>query len=328
MDRRDVLATLLAAPLLTVANSAAYSRRKRIGFVAGTTPQKALAANPLAFNGSRTLVEVLEQRGWRVGTDVEILWRSAEGRLETLGPIYDELIALPVDVLVIFADLDGATARTRTIPIVLNGYGASTHLKSENSKNFPSNVTGTLWSYPESGAKTLEVLKAAVPGARRVAVAVNERIEGVSLPDGMVDAARWLGISLIHAPYSLDRPDEGLDRARAAGAQALLVRATTGTSFPDRLKTLVAWLRRHRMPSIHGNLQAAESGGLLAYGPDQMEIYRRTAHFVDRALRGTRPADMPLEQPALKLVANVEAARAIGITIPKAVLLQADKVIG
>jgi putative ABC transport system substrate-binding protein len=328
VDRRSALAALAVIPLLAHPAFATPGRRKRVGWVAGAASQRELAANPRAFTTSRAAVDGLRSLGWIVGHNLEFVWRSAEGDYQRLGAIYDELVAMPVDVLVVQQRADLAVARTQRIPIVINGTGSSSHLKSESSKNFPANVTGMLWAHTETSGKTLSLLAAVVPQARRIAVAFDERVTGEMSPT-LEDAARTLSMSLIPAPYAVDSPAPGLDRARAAGAQAVYFRSTAGAVWPSRQKPLHAWARRHQMTVIHAYPEAVETGGLMGYGPYLADLAKRAPYFIDRLLRGARPEDMPLEQPnVLRLFVNLEAARAIGVTIPQQVLLQADKVIG
>ena len=285
-------------------------------------------ANPRGFTTSRVALEVLPKLGWVAGQNLEIVWRSGENDHKRLEAIYDELIAMPVDVLVVHERPDLAWERTQRIPIVLNGIGASSHLRSEAGRHFPANVTGTLFGHPETSPKTLSLLKAVAPQAKRVAVA---RYEGrdIEFSDALRDAARALSVSLIPAPYSPESPAAGLDRALAAGAQAVYFRSSPGSVWPRRQKALHEWARRQRVPVIHSQPEAAETGGLMGYGPSQAEQAGRVPYFIDRLLRGARPQDLPLEQPdVLRLFVNQEAARAIGVTFPRELLLQADKVIG
>lgn len=327
MDRRAAVTTLLAAPLLGYSGGSLAAVRKRVGLLAFASTQSEMIANPRAFYSQQGLLDGLLELGWHEGRDVEFVWRSAEGKRERIRTLLDELIAMPVDVLVLNFWTEEAAARTRSIPIVLNMVGSSDHLRSDGSRNFPANITGTLWHYPESQGKALELLKAVVPKIRHVGVAYDERREGTPTKE-LLQAAQSLNVSLVPAPYSLDAPDAGLDRARAAGAEALYFMANPGTQYPARHKLLHPWIRRHRIAAIHLNLEAADTGGLIAYGPDTLASRRRTAYFVDRLLRGAKPEDLPLEQPkTLRLIVNVAAARAIGVTVPREIVLQADRLI-
>lgn len=135
-------------------------------------------------------------------------------------------------------------------------------------------------------------------------------------------------LTLIPAPYDLDDPMPGLERAARLGAQAYYFHANSGTQRRHRQDALHNWTVMRRVPAIHANLEAADAGLLMAFGPDEQAIYARTPHFVDKILRGAKPADLPLEQPAInRFVVNLRTARAIGVVIPPEVLLQADRVI-
>jgi putative ABC transport system substrate-binding protein len=328
MDRRYAVAALLAVPLLARAAMAANAKHvKRVGYVSYNLPQEALAANPRAFVAPPLLIDGLRHLGWREGENIEFVWRSAEGQAERHGAIFDELIAMPVDVLVIYGNWEDAASRTRTIPIVIHSSGSAEHLRSERSKNFPVNLTGVLARYPETHGKALSLLNATVPKARRVAVAFGGRPTDAALYPSLTEPARSLGLSLIPAPYDLDAPVAGLQRGRDAGAEGFYF--VPAVHVPSRHRLVEAWLTRHRIPAIYGSVETAEAGGLMAYGPNLQLLYRRLPFFVDRILRGARPEDLPLEQPAaLQLVVNLRAARAIGLVVPPDVLLQADRVIG
>ena len=328
MERRTFMATLagglLAAPLAAEAQQAA--KVPRIGYLANN-PAGSLHLTEAFLQGLRDL-------GYVEGRNLVIEYRAAEGKWDRFPALAAELVALKVDVIVAANSLAVLPAKqaTRTIPIVFTavpdavGSGFVTSLARPGS-----NVTGLSGLSPELGGKCLELLKQAVPGVSRVAVlwhpgAYGERTEKDMLKAAEV-AGRALGMRLhfveARGPADFDRAFSDMTRARA-GALTVL---TSGMFFNER-RRLVDLAAKNRLPAVYLWREGVDAGGLMSYGANIADLYRRAATYVDKILKGAKPADLPVEQPTkFELVINLKAAKTLGLTIPPSVLGRADEVI-
>lgn len=330
--RRGALAAAAAVALGWLLRADAKDRAYRIGFVANTIPVGDLERRASAHPAPRLLEDGLRERGWQEGRNIQFLWRSAESRYERLPAIFEELARAPVDVLVVFGTAEEAVKATSTIPIVMVSAGSP--LDSGLAKSYArpgGNVTGMAASGSgEMTAKRLALLKEAVPGVTRVAFLVlTARTGGLGTfaPATEIGAAK-LGISLFREPFELDKLDEAFASAVARGANAVLMPDWAELHWTRNQQVVHELAIRHKLPVMHGWPSAAESGGLMAYGVDDLAAYRRLAYFVDRILRGARPSELPIEQPSVfRFLVNVGAARRIGLVLPHATLLAADRVI-
>lgn len=316
---------LLATGALLIAPGSARAQRARvhrIGFISPTAPGP---RNDAFRQGLREL-------GYIEGRDVVIEMRFAEGRPERLPALVEELIRLNIDVLVVGATIGARAARnaTATIPIVFAGSsdpvagGIVTNLARPGG-----NVTGFSTAYGDGFAgKWLELLAAAVPGlSRAAALWSSSNAAASSFVSELQGAARTLhaGLDVHHAgdPAELDRELAAIGRN---GAQGLIV--TPSPFAATQRDTLVRFAASRRLPAIYFDESFADAGGLMSYGPDIADTYRRAASHVDRILKGARPGDLPVEQPTkFHLVFNLRTARAIGLVIPQSLLLRADRVI-
>jgi putative tryptophan/tyrosine transport system substrate-binding protein len=276
----------------------------------------------------------LREFGYIEGQNIAIEYRYAEGNRDRYPELAAELVRLKVDIIVVSGgDLQTQAAKnaTKTIPIVMVGGGTDPVEAGlvESLARPGGNVTGLTNLTRELGGKRLELLKEAVPKLARVAVlyepasppTLREVKEILPVP------VRELGLALqpwevrnadgfekVFAALNKDRPD-GL----YVPASALLA---------ANQKRIVGFALKSRLPSVFGNREAVDSGGLMYYGADQADIYRRVAYYVDRILKGTKPADLPVEQPTkFELMINLKTAKQIGVTIPQSLLYRADKVI-
>ena len=264
-----------------------------------------------------------------------IEYRDAEGKSERLPALAAELVALKVDVIVAAAGNHIALAAkqaTRTLPIVFAavvdpvGSGLVASLARPGG-----NITGASTLSPELVGKRLELLTLAVPGVSRVAVlwlpgALGERTEKDMLKEADV-AARALGVQLqfveARGPADLDRAFSDMTRARA-GALTVL----PSNMFLREHSRLVDLAAKHRLPAVYTVKEYVDAGGLMSYGPNVADLFRRAATYVDRILKGAKPGDLPVEQPTkFELVINLKTARTLGLTIPPSVLSQADRII-
>ena len=266
--------------------------------------------------------------GWVENRNLVLDRRFTHGDGTQIAPLTAELLALQPDVFVAPFDTMAlaAAASTATVPIVFAGgldpvgYGLIKSLSQPGR-----NVTGFSVGGHELGAKVLSLLKEAVPALRVVGVLVGNRDR--YKVESLEEAGRQLGLRLVQ--FELSQPDD-IDAAfqafAKAGAGGVMDFAGTPSTFEvrDRLATLAL---KYRLPMVVLSGQA-ESGGLLSYGPNIPDVFRRTAELVDQILRGAKPADIPVEQPNVyDLVINLRTARAIGVTFPRSVLLRATRVI-
>jgi putative ABC transport system substrate-binding protein len=318
-----VILILLAGARLADAQSAGDVRR--IGYLSNTT----LAGNRLLLEA---FVEGLRDRGWIEGRNVAIEYRWAEGRPERLPGLAAELVRLKVDVIVTLGTPPSVAAKqaTQTIPIVMVSAADPVRLGLVASLARPGgNVTGTSYDVElEVFGKQLELFKEMLPGLRRVAILSNAGNPTQEIAAGKVKvAAQSLGLQLQHLP--VHRPTEfdgafGAMRNKHADGLLVLVDAFF-VLHRSRLAELAA---KNRLPSMFGFRQFVDAGGLMSYGPSASELFRRTAGFVDRILKGARPADLPVEQPTrFELVINLGTAKALGLNVPQPLLLRADQVV-
>ena len=263
-----------------------------------------------------------------------IEYRDAEGKFERLPALAAELVALKVDVIVAPGTPAALAAKqaTRTLPIVFAAAADPVTSGLVTSLARPGgNVTGLSVLAPELVGKCLEQLKQAVPGVSRVAVlwqpgALGERTEKDMLKGAEV-AARALGVRLqfveARGPADFDRAFSEMTRARAG---ALTV-CGSAMFFIER-RRLVDLAAKNRLPAVYPLREYVDAGGLMAYGPNLADLFRRAATYVDRILKGAKPGDLPVEQPTkFELVINLKTAKALGLTIPPSLLPRADQVI-
>jgi putative ABC transport system substrate-binding protein len=327
MDRRDTVLALLAlgaAPFAAEAQQVA--KVARIGW---------LGANPAPGRRMReAFLQSLGDLGYVEGRNVVIEYRFAEGKLERYPALAAELVALKVDVIVAPITPAALAARkaTRTIPIVFAGVGDPITDGLVTSLARPGgNVTGLSSLLPELVGKCLEQLKQAVPGVSRVAVlwqpdAVPERTEKDMLKAAEV-AARALGVRLqvveARGPADLDRAFSDMTSARASALTVL-----PGNTFFSERRRLVDLAAKNRLPAVYSLREFVDDGGLMSYGPDFTDMFRRAATYVDRILKGAKPGDLPVEQPTkFELIINLKTAKDLGLTIPQSMLARADEVI-
>jgi putative ABC transport system substrate-binding protein len=299
----------------------------RIGYLSGS-----LAAGPHLPEAFR---QGLRDLGYVEGHNVVIEYRDAEGKLERLPALAAELVALKVDVIVAGGPPHALAAKqaTRTLPIVFTAVGDPVTDGLGTSLARPGgNVTGLSTSAaPEIVGKRLELLKQAIPGVTRVAVlwqpgALGERTNKDMLKAAEV-AARALGVRLqfveARRPADFDRAFSDITGARAG---ALIVLGSP-MFFAER-RRLVDLAAKNRLPAVYSARDSVDAGGLMAYGPNFADLFRRAATHVDKILKGANPADLPVEQASkYELVINLKTAKALGLTIPPSLLQRADQVI-
>ena len=276
-------------------------------------------------------IQGLRDLGYVEGKNISIVYRTAEGRTEPFGDLAAELVGLKLDVIV--ADTTGVALAlkklTSSIPIVMAGSTDPVGSGLVASIARPGrNVTGLTGLAEEIGGKQLELLKDVVAGLNRVAILRPRGIANDIFVKYTESTAHALGIKII--PLVFRGPEEFEDAIRFAikeRVKGLIDRSGPSVSIADR-KRLVALTLKNRLPAISTFPSWVENGGLLTYGADRNVIYRRVAVYVDKILKGAKPADLPVEAPTkFELIINLKAAKQIGLTIPPNVLARADKVI-
>jgi len=314
---------LLATILLTTAPPAEAQQPGKIpwiGYLAGAGS----GPSPAFMQGMRDL-------GYVEGKNIGFVFRTAEGRSERFADLAAELVRLKVDIIVADSTNPSSAAKkaTGTIPIVMTTSGDPVGSGLVASFARPGgNVTGLTSVSGELGGKLLELLKETVPGLNRVAILMLPGPVNDLFVKEMEPSARALGVKLI--PLVFRGPEDFEDAFRSATkerANGLIARPGPSTSAVD-FKRLVELTVKNRLPALSTANGWVDAGGLISYGADRKMMYRRAATYVDKILKGTKPADLPVEAPMkFEFEINLKTAKQIGLTIPPNVLARAQKVI-
>ena len=325
---RSLVAILLVVGLFTAplaAEAQQAGKVYRVGHLSGSGEATSQASINAFREGMRALGYV-EGQNWVLDE------QYAEGKVERLASLAQELIQRTPDVLLVSTTpgIVAAKAATSTIPIVMVlvadpvGTGIVPSLARPGG-----NITGVTTIVAELAGKRLEILKEIVPTASRIAVLVNpDNPAARPQMQSAEAAARRLGVELrpvleVRSAGDLERAFGAAVRARAHGALRMI--DPLQSMLRKEMASLAA---KHRLPVMYPSRQDVEAGGLVAYGTNLPEQFRQAATFVDKLLRGTKPADLPVEQPTrFELVINMKTAKALGLTIPQSVLVRADEVI-
>ena len=322
---KKIIVWMLATLLLITASLANAQQPKMptIGWL-GLRP-------PSAGGGRELFAREFRALGYVEGKNFAFEYRNAENQVDRLPSLADELIRLKVDVLFTPSLNEALAAKkaTKTIPIVFAGVGDPVASGLVESLARPGgNVTGFSTIAPVLAGKRLELLKETIPRISRVAVLWNPKTHGAeqSWKESQL-AARELGLQLHSTEVnSADRFDGAFQETIKAGSGALSV--ISSPFLNTNQKRIADLALKHRLPAIYAREDFADSGGLMSHGPDRTEPYRRAAVYVDKILKGTKPAELPVEQPTkFELVINLQTAKQIGLTIPQWVLVKADRVI-
>jgi putative ABC transport system substrate-binding protein len=280
---------------------------------------------------SSVFLQELRTLGWTEGQNMTVEYRWASGRFDRLATLAAELVRLNVDVIVVSDTLAIGAAQhaTTTIPIVMLSAPDPVAWGYVASLAHPGgNITGVGGLVQELSGKLLELLKEAVPQVTQVAVLVYSRQPDTGqLVSETTRAARALGVqpSLLEVQGASEL-GRAFDTAAKEGDGALLI--LPGLFFSVRAKQLATLAVKYRLPAIYWHRQFVEQGGLMAYGPNTAAMWRRVAAFVDKILKGAKPADLPVEQPTqFELVINLKTAKELDLTIPPTLLFLADEVI-
>ncbi len=325
--RKKILVSLLPTVVLTfvcLAEAQQPGKVARIGFLIGAAHSAILARTEAFRQGLREL-------GYVEGQDIVIEWRSSEGQLDRLPALAAELKHLKVEVIVTTGSgvTRAAKDATVTIPIVMvqdndpvgNGFVASLARPG-------GNITGLAILAPEISGKQVELLKETVPRLSRLAALGSSNSPGIAQASKEVElAAGALGVKLQYLDVRDSKDLEIAFRAASKGrADALLV--LTGAVLNSQRKQITDLAAKSRLPAIFPFPEYVEAGGLMSYGASFTDLYQRAATYVDKILKGAKPAHLPVEQPKkFELVINLKTAKQIGLTIPESVLYRVDRVI-
>jgi putative ABC transport system substrate-binding protein len=324
-DRRAFVATLAAGALLLprAAPAQPAGRVARVGYL---TPSSVSVRG-----GMPALRQRLRDLGYVEGRDIRFEIRGANEDFERLPDLAADLVRSGVDLIVAVSSpaIRAAENATSTIPIVMvSGTDPVAGLFVSSLARPGGNVTGVTTYLPELAGKRLEVLRECVPGLRRVAVLANLRNPSSAAEARETEAAARtmaLEIQVADARLPEQYPDAFASMTRS-GARAVFV--TADPVLSSNRERIIQLAASHRLPAMYEWPEIVEAGGLLSYGPTLAEINTRVAAYVDKILKGAKPADLPVERPTrLELAVNLKTAAALGITIPPAVVARARRVI-
>jgi ABC-type uncharacterized transport system substrate-binding protein len=320
----------LSAMLLALCVSAQAQQAKKVPRIGYLALVDAAGESPRA----EAIRQALRERGYIEGQNIAIEYRYAEGKQGRAPELAAELVRLKVDVIVATgggSSIQAAMNATKTIPIVMAGQGSDPVVAGfvQSLARPGGNVTGFTILSPDLSGKRLELLKQAVPKAARIAVLYNPSgaASVLEVKELLPVAARALKLAIqlfeVRANEDFDKMFASINKQRP---DALHVSGST--LLRANRKRIVDFAIKSRLPSMYNNRDYVDAGGLMYYGADQTESLQRVAYFVDRILKGAKPADLPVEQPTkFEFVINLKTAKQIGLMIPPNVLARANKVI-
>ena len=330
MKKAAVPSILVAVVLLAlgvIADAQEPKKVPRIGYLSSQDPaSESIRSEPIRA--------ALRDLGYIEGQNITIEYRYTEGKRDRAPELAAELVRLKVDIIVVAGGAPwilAAKNATKTIPIVMSGAGIDPVVAGfvESLARPGGNVTGVTLLSRELGGKRLEQLKEAVPKLSRVAVLYELGLLGPEreLKEVLPTAAGALGLTVrsweVRRADNFDKVFAALNKDRPDGLYVL-----GGPLMTTNRKRIVDFAAKSRLPSVYNNREFADAGGLMSYGADLADSYRRAAYYVDKILKGAKPADLPVEQPTkFELVINLKTAKQIGLTIPQSMLYRADKVI-
>ena len=327
MKRAAVPSILVVVVLLAVGVIAEAQQPKkvpRIGYLSNNDPASESAR-------SEAIRLALRELGYIEGQNIAIESRYAEGKRDRYPERAAELVRLKVDIIVVAGgDLLTRAAKnaTKTIPIVMSGAGLDPVEAGlvESLARPGGNVTGVTNLGPELGGKRLELLKEAVPKLARVAVLYDPALPAAvrEVKEVLPGAARALRLTIqpweVRAADGLEKVFAALSKQRPDGLYVVASRLMNANQ-----KRIIGFALKSRLPSMYGTREAVDAGGLMYYGADLADSYRRVAYYMDRILKGAKPADLPVEQPTkFELIINLKTAKQIGLTIPPEVLARVN----
>jgi putative tryptophan/tyrosine transport system substrate-binding protein len=328
---RNIKSAILVCAMLFVLCSSAQAQQPkkvyRIGYLSATDPA---TDSPRA----EAIRMALRERGYIEGQNIAIEYRYVEKKQERFFELAAELVRLKVDIILTAGGtitVQTAKNATKTIPIVMVGGGVDPVEAGlvESLARPGGNVTGITNLTTELGGKRLELLKEAVPKLARVAVLYELAVPAsvLEVKEVLPVAARALGLTVrsweVRDANGFEQVFAALSKERPDGLYV-----PVGALMTANQQRIVGFALKSRLPSMYGNREAVDAGGLMSYGADLADSYRRVAYFVDRILKGAKPADLPVEQPTkFEFVINLKTDKQIGLTIPPNVLARANRVI-
>ena len=325
MNPRRRLLLALAASALPLGALAQQRQVPVIGYMSPVVPQNNTDWRYEAF------VRGMRDLGYIDGQNMRLIVRWGEGKLERMPGIAQELVKMKVDIIVAASSPSVLAARdaTRTIPIVMPVSSDPVGDGLVRSLAHPGgNITGISLMAPELGAKRLQLLKEVLKKSQNVAVMWNPAYSGMRARfDEAKKAAPAVGVQVrsleVSDPRQMEAAFDAVSRDKPDGL--LLLADPLTNSMRARI---VEFARENKLPAIYETREFVDAGGLMSYGPNVSDNYRRAAYYVDRILKGAKTADMPIEQPAkIDLLVNLKTARELGVTIPNSILQTADQVI-
>ncbi|MBI2183191.1 MAG: ABC transporter substrate-binding protein [Deltaproteobacteria bacterium] len=330
MNRRTAIRRMATFFLTTASLAQAQQPKKvpRIGYLSQLDPAR-------EFARAEAIRLALRERGYIEGQNIASEYRYAEGKFDRLPELAAELVRLKVDIIVVAGArpaIRAAKNATKTIPIVMTGAGVDpVEAGLVDSLASPGgNVTGITNISGALVGKRLELLKEAVLKLARVAVlyAPANPSSVLAVKEDLPVAARALKLTLqpweVRAADDFEKVFAALNKQRPGG----LYVPGGGSLINANIKRIADFALKSRLPSMYYTREAVDAGGLMSYGADEAESYRRVAYYVDRILKGAKPADLPVEQPMrFEFVINLKTAKQIGLTIPQWTLMKATKVI-
>ena len=330
MKKAGVLSILFVVVLLAVAIIAKGQQPKkvpRIGYLSNSDPAR-------DSTRSEAIRLALRELGYIEGQNIAIEYRYSAGKRDRAPELAAELVRLKVDIIVVTGGdipIRAAKNSTKTIPIVMVGQGADPVEAGliESLARPGGNVTGVTLLNRELGGKRLELFKEAVPKVARVAVLYDPAapFNVLEVKEVLPVAARALGLTIqsweVQAADGFERVFAALSKERLDGLYVI-----SSPLMNANQKRIVGFALKSRLPSMYYTREFVDAGGFMSYGAEAADNYRRVAYFVDKILKGAKPADLPVERPKkFELIINLKAAKQIGLTIPQKVLGRADKVI-
>jgi putative tryptophan/tyrosine transport system substrate-binding protein len=323
ISRRQLLALLAALPAGRVLAQPGEDGMRRIGVLSLMAREQDPRLEQFRL--------ALERLGHVEGRNLAIEWRVSDDHAERLPAMVNDLLEKKVEVIVAAQTqaIESARRQTSTVPIVF--LAAFDPVGSGFAKSLARpglNMTGVSNNVPNIAPRQLELVRLAVPRAERLAVVLNHRNRATAQQRRDYEAAAVkLGVELrVIQAGTAEQLLAAVGAARSLGVQAVVVQSD-GIFFQSR-DTLVQALAKQKMPALFTQVQNVEAGGLMSYGPDIAESYRRGAHYVDRLLKGAKAAELPIEPPSkIELAVNLKAAAALGLTLPGALLNQANRIL-
>jgi len=329
MNSKSLFWLLTTVLLTTVPLADAQQPKKipRIGYLSGTDP----ATDSIRSEPFRA---ALRDLGYIEGQNISIEYRYAEGEVDRAPALAAELVRLKVDIIVVQGGdrwIRAAMNATKTIPILLTGQGTDPVKAGfvESLARPGGNVTGFTFLTTELGSKRLELLKEAVPKLARAAILYDPGTGFTrELEEDLPVAARALKLTIqpweVRTADDFDKIFAALNKERPDGLYA----PSAGPVMQANQKRIAGFALKSRLPSVYANKAAVQAGGLMYYGADVVHSYQRVAYYVDRILKGAKPADLPVEQPMkFEFVINLKTAKQIGVTMPQWTLMKANEVI-